>query len=168
MFNLILVFLCLCALRLPGFNPFATAFSRKSRTQLQPRAEEGLANWTKRQAKLQQRFTSFEDRNVTILLPQAVPPPRENDVFDNGSPTETDSEESNGLERNDELEIVMRLWRERHAKDDPERFETRAAKKLRMLRAKKTYPYVLLRVRLPEGLYLQARFNLDETLEVRC
>lgn len=66
-----------------------------------------------------------------------------------------------------ELELIARLWRERHAREDFERFETVATRKLRVLRASKTYPYMLLRVRLPDGLHMQARFNLDESMEVR-
>ncbi|CAN0532494.1 unnamed protein product, partial [Ectocarpus sp. 8 AP-2014] len=49
--------------------------------------------------------------------------------------------------------------------DEVERFETRAAKKLRLLRTAKSYPFVLCRIRLPGGVYLQARFNSKESLE---
>lgn len=66
-----------------------------------------------------------------------------------------------------ELELVAQLWRGRMAHDEVERFETSAAKKLRLLRSAKVYPYVVLRVRLPGGVFIQGRFNRDETWEVR-
>lgn len=146
----------------PGFNPFATAFSRKSRTQLQERAEQSLANLAEKQASRQQRFSTLEDRHVTILLPQTKSQ-READA----SESETAEMEEGSDEDQRELELVAQLWRERQARDDFERFETAAAKKLRLLRSSKMYPYVLLRVRLPGGVYLQARFTVDESLEVR-
>lgn len=83
---------------------------------------------------------------------------------------EEENEEEEGREEEEkdrELELVAQLWRERMAQDEVERFETSAAKKLRLLRSAKVYPYVLLRVRLPGGVYLQGRFNPDETWEVR-
>lgn len=53
------------------------------------------------------------------------------------------------------------------AHDDIERFETAAAKKLRLLRASKVYSYVILRIRLPGGVFLQGRFSLQESLKVK-
>lgn len=146
----------------PGFNPFTTVFSRKSRTHLQERAEQGLAKFAEKQASRQQRFSTLEDRHVTILLPQTKLQ-READASE--SETAEIEKESDADQR--ELELVAQLWRERQARDDFEGFETAAAKKLRLLRAAKMYPYVLLRVRLPGGVYLQARFTVDESLEVR-
>lgn len=149
----------------PGsdFNPFATAFSRKSRTRLQERAEHGLEHLCQSQARQQQRFSKLEERNVTILLPrdhsqqpQEAPAPPNHDIV------KPEEEEADG-----ELELVAQLWRERMAHDEVERFETSAAKKLRLLRSAKVYPYVVLRVRLPGGVFLQGRFNPDETWEVR-
>ncbi len=145
-----------------GFDPFATAFSRKSRTHLQERAERGLAHLSESQARRQQRFSNLEERNITILLPLAkLAPPQETRVSSRGS-IETEEEEEGS-----ELELVAQLWRERMSHDEVERFETAAAKRLRLLRTAKVYPYVVLRVRLPGGVYLQGRFNLEETLEVR-
>lgn len=145
-----------------GFNPFATAFSRKSRTRLQERTEQGLASLLEQQARRQQRFATIEDRNVTILL-QTKPPREKSD----GSDSDTTETEEGGDAEQRELELVAQLWRDRRGHDDVERFETSAAKKLRLLRGSKMYPYVLVRVRLPGGVYLQARFNLEESLEVR-
>lgn len=113
-----------------------------------------------RKARLQQSFATIDDRKVTILLPKAQSSGEAG--VSNSATSDKDEGDADQLE----LEMVMRLWRERHAKDGEERFESAAAKKLRLLRASKTYPYVLLRVRLPEGVYLQARFNLDESLKV--
>lgn len=149
-----------------GFNPFATAFSRKSRTHLQERAEQGLAHLSKSQARRQQRFSKLEERNITILLPQAKSQqPQEAPASFDGDSAETKEDEEEEEQR--ELELVAQLWRERMTQDEVERFETSAAKKLRLLRTAKVYPYVLLRVRLPGGVYLQARFNAEESLEVR-
>lgn len=139
-----------------SFNPFATAFSRKSRTHLQERAEQGLAHLAERQAKRYQRFSKLEERNITILLPQQA----------EGTSVETEDEEENDTEQQ-ELELVAQLWRERMAHDEVERFETNAAKNLRLQRAAKIYPYVIVRVRMPGGVFLQARFNSDETMTVR-
>ncbi|CAM9402344.1 unnamed protein product [Ectocarpus sp. 13 AM-2016] len=143
-----------------GFNPFATAFSRKSRTRLQERAEQGLAHLSDSQAKRQQRFSTLEERQVTILLPQqqheASAETEEQEEY--GEQGEADAEQR-------ELELVAQLWRERMGNDEVERFETRAAKKLRLLRTAKSYPYVLCRIRLPGGVFLQARFNSKESVE---
>ncbi|CAM9099432.1 unnamed protein product [Hapterophycus canaliculatus] len=136
-----------------SFNPFATAFSRKSRTHLQERAEQGLAHLSERQARQYQRFSKLEERNITVLLPQQP----------EGTSAEGEEEEEEGTQQQ-ELELVAQLWRERMAHDEVERFETNAAKKLRLLRSTKIYPYVIVRVRMPGGVYLQARFNPDETL----
>lgn len=153
---------CLAGL---GFDPFATAFSRKSRTRLQERAEHGLAHLCQRQARQQQRFSKLEERNITILLP------RENSQQPQKTSTSPDREvtesQEEGEEEDRELELVAQLWRERMAHDEVERFETSAAKKLRLLRFAKVYPYVVLRVRLPGGVLLQGRFNPEETWEVR-
>ncbi|CAN0055107.1 unnamed protein product [Scytosiphon promiscuus] len=135
-----------------SFNPFATAFSRKSRTHLQERAEQGLAHLAERQARRYQRFSKLEERNITVLLPQQ---PEETSTETHGEDKDTEQQE---------LELVAQLWRERMAPNEIERFETNAAKKLRLLRAAKMYPYVIVRVRLPGGVYLQARFNSEETL----
>lgn len=77
-----------------------------------------------------------------------------------------ETEKSEDIQQH-ELEIVAQLWRDRMAHDDIERFETAASKKLRLLRASKIYSYVILRVRLPGGVFLQGRFSLQETLKVR-
>lgn len=148
---------------LPDFNPFTTAFSRKSHTHLQERAEQGLANFSERQARRQQRFSRIEDRNITILLPQTSWPQEVPDA------PESDSAETERSEEREqhELELVAQLWRDRMAHDGIERFETAAAKKLRLLRASKVYSYVILRVRLPGGVFLQGRFSLQESLKVR-
>lgn len=146
-----------------GFDPFATAFSRKSRTHLQELAEQGLAHLSESQARRQQRFSKLEERNITILLPLAKLQRPQETLVSSGDSVETEEEEKKGPE----LELVAQLWRERMAHDEVERFETTAAKKLRLLRSTKLYPYVVLRVRLPGGVYLQGRFNLEETLEVR-
>lgn len=120
-----------------------------------------MAHLSDSQAKRQQRFSTLEERQVTILLPQQ---PHE-------ASAETEEQEQDGKGEVDveqrELELVAQLWRERMANDEVERFETRAAKKLRLLRTAKSYPYVLCRIRLPGGAYLQARFNSKESLEVR-
>lgn len=138
-----------------SFNPFATAFSRKSRTHLQERAEQGLAHLAERQAKRYQRFSNPEERNITVLLPQQP----------GGTSADKEEEEEWDTEQQ-ELELVAQLWRERMAHDEVERFETNAAKKLRLLKAAKMYPYIIVRVRLPGGVHLQARFNSQETLTV--
>ncbi|CAM9105507.1 unnamed protein product [Ectocarpus fasciculatus] len=143
-----------------GFNPFTTAFSRKSRTRLQERAEQGLANLSDSQAKRQQRFLTLGERQVTILLPQQ---PHEASAETEGQEQDGEQGEADAEQR--ELELVAQLWRERMGNDEVERFETKAAKKLRLLRTAKSYPYVLCRIRLPGGVYLQARFNSKETLE---
>lgn len=119
-----------------------------------------MVNLAKRRAEQQQHFSMIEDRNVTILLPQ-----------DNLKQTAkvadlTETEEASDKEQC-ELGLLAELWRKRMARDDVAKFETSAAKKLRLLRASKVYPYVLLRVRLPRGVFLQARFNSGESLEVR-
>lgn len=113
---------------------------------------------------MQQRFSSIRERNVTILLPRTKLQ----------TETETEAPEGDKLEDYEDrdaeqlqLELVAQLWRERMSRDGIERFETKAAKQLRLLRASKMYPYVLLRVRLPGGVHLQARFNSEESLEVR-
>ena len=77
-----------------------------------------------------------------------------------------EAEESEDMQQH-ELEIVAQLWRDRMGHDDIERFETAASKKLRLLRASKVYSYVILRVRLPGGVFLQGRFSLRESLKVR-
>ncbi|CAM9786167.1 unnamed protein product [Ectocarpus sp. 12 AP-2014] len=143
-----------------GFNPFTTAFSRKSRTRLQERAEQGLAHLSDSQAKRQQRFSTLEERQVTILLPQ-----QQHEASAETEEQEEDGEQGEADAEQRELELVAQLWRERMGNDEVERFETRAAKKLRLLRTAKSYPYVLCRVRLPGGVYLQARFNSKESLE---
>lgn len=148
---------------LPDFNPFTTAFSRKSHTHLQERAEKGLANFTERQERRQQRFSRIEDRNITILLPQMS---SQKEVPDASERDSVETEKSEDIQQH-ELEIVAQLWRDRMAHDDIERFETAASKKLRLLRASKIYSYVILRVRLPGGVFLQGRFSLQETLKVR-
>lgn len=154
-----------------GFNPFTTAFSRKSGTHVQDRAEQGLANLCQSQSRQQQRFSKLEQRNITILLPRehlqrsheiSAPPDREMVKSEKKEEQEGEKEERDG-----ELELVAQLWRERMAHDEEQRFETSAAKKLRLLRTAKVYPYILLRVRLPGGVFLQGRFNPDETWEVR-
>lgn len=118
---------------------------------------------------LQQRFGGNEERNVTILLPPAAAAAASGvAVATTNSAVGEDSREGDDeLNEREELEIALRLWRERHTRDEPERFETRATRELRKLLATKIYPYVIVRVRLPEGLYVQARFNLDESLKVR-
>ncbi|CBJ29108.1 conserved unknown protein [Ectocarpus siliculosus] len=143
-----------------GFNPFTTAFSRKSRTRLQERAEQGLAHLSYSQAKRQQRFSTLEERLVTILLPQ-----QPHEASAEMEEQEQDGEQGEADAEQRELELVAQLWRERMGNDEVERFETRAAKKLRLLRTAKSYPYVLCRIRLPGGVYLQARFNSKESLE---
>lgn len=115
-----------------------------------------------RQSRRQQRFSKLEERNVTILLPQTNSRKGPPDAS-HSDPPKVD-EEGDAEQR--ELELVAQLWRERMMRDDVERFETSAAKKYRLLRTSKIYPYVLLRVRLPGGVYLQARFNADESLQV--
>lgn len=151
-----------------GFNPFATAFSRKSRTHLQERAEHGLAHLCQCQARQQQRFSKVEERNITILLPREhSQQPQETSAPPNREMVKPEEKEEEGEEEDRERELVAQLWRERMAHDEVERFETSAAKKLRLLRSAKVYPYVVLRVRLPGGVFLQGRFNPDETWEVR-
>lgn len=146
-----------------GFNPYATAFSRKSRTHLQERAEHGLARLSQSQARQQQCFSNLEERNVTILLPQEKSQqPQETSTVSDGEMAELEEEKE---ER--DLELVSQLWREKMAHDEVERFETSAARRLRLLKSAKVYPYILLRVRLPGGVFVQGRFNPDETWEVR-
>lgn len=145
-----------------GFDPFTTAFSRKSRTRLQERAEQGLAHLSDSQTKRQQRFSTLEERQVTILLPQ-----QPHEASAETEEQEQDGEQGEADAEQCELELVAQLWRERMGNDEVERFETRAAKKLRLLRTAKSYPYVICRIRLPGGVYLQARFNSKESLEVR-
>lgn len=114
----------------------------------------------------QQRFSNLEERNITILLPQAQSQqPREAPTSWYGNSTETKEDEED--EEQSEIELVAQLWRERMSTDEGGRFETSASKKLRLLRTAKVYPYVLLRIRLPGGVCLQARFNAEESLEVR-
>ena len=156
----------ICHATVSGFNPFATAFSRKSRTHLQERAEQGLAHLAGSQARRQQRFSKLEERNITILVPLAKLQPPHETLVSSGDSGETEEEEEQE-EEGPELELVAQLWRERMTHDEVERFETSAAKKLRLLRNTKVYPYVALRIRFPGGVYLQGRFNLEETLEVR-
>lgn len=156
--------LCIRTLAGSGFNPFATSFSRKSSTRLQERAEEGLAHLSERHARWQQCFSNLEERNITILLPQAQshqPQEASTSWYDNSTETKEHEEEEQR-----EVELVAQLWRERMSQDEGGRFETSAAKKLRLLRTAKMYPYVLLRIRLPGGVCLQARFNAEESLEV--
>lgn len=148
---------------LADFNPFTTAFSRKADTHLQERAEQGLAHFTERQARRQQRFSRIEDRNITILLPQTS---AQKEIRGASESESTEAEQSEDMQQH-ELEIVAQLWRDRMAHDDIERFETAASKKLRLLRASKVYSYVILRVRLPGGVFLQGRFSLQESLKVR-
>lgn len=117
------------------------------------------------QARQQQRFSKLEERNITILLPrEKSQQPQETSGSPDREMAESEEEEE---EEERELEIVAQLWRERMAHDEVERFETNAAKKLRLLRSAKVYPYVVLRVRLPGGVFLQGRFNPQETWEVR-
>lgn len=121
-----------------------------------------MAYFTERQARRQQSFSRIEDRNITILLPQTNLHKEVPGASESGS---TEAEESEDMQQH-ELEIVAQLWRDRMAHDDIERFETAASKKLRLLRASKVYSYVILRVRLPGGVFLQGRFSLRESLKV--
>lgn len=149
------------AIRYPGFNPFATMFSRKSGTRVQERAEERLAKLAERQDRLQQRFSGIEDRNVTILLPRLTSHALTNEP----EPiTIKDCDRETTKQRT--LALVAQLWRERISRIETRRFETRAVREMRVLRASKVYPYVLVRVRLPSGIHIQARFNSRETMEV--
>lgn len=149
-----------------GFNPFATAFSRKSRTRMQERAEQGLAHLSESQARWQHRFSKLEERNITILLPQAKSQ-RSQEAPTSSFGDSIESKEDEEEEEEHQVDLVAQLWRERMSQDEGERFETSAAKKLRLLRTAKVYSYVLLRIRLPGGVCLQARFNAEESLEVR-
>lgn len=149
-----------------SFNPFATTFSRKARTRLQERAERGLAHLSESQARWQQRFSKLEERNITIMLPQArSQQPQGASTLSFGDSIETKEDEEDEERR--EVELVAQLWREKMSKDQGMRFETSAARKLRLLRTAKVYPYVLLRIRLPGGMFIQARFSAEESLEVR-
>ncbi|CAN0155043.1 unnamed protein product [Pylaiella littoralis] len=147
-----------------SFNPFATTFSRKARTRLQERAERGLAHLSESQARWQQRFFKLEERNITIMLPQArSQQPQGASTLSFGDSIETKEDEEDEERR--EVELVAQLWREKMSKDEGMRFETSAARKLRLLRTAKVYPYVLLRIRLPGGMFIQARFSAQESLE---
>lgn len=146
-----------------GFDPYATAFSRKSRTHIQERAEHGLEKMTEKHSQLQLQFGKLEDRNVTVLLPSSEFP----GAGAGGAPGHTRAPDNSEMDKErEELELVMRIWQQRNAKTIEERFETAATRKLRVLRTSRLYPYVIVRLRLPNGLCLQARFNLDETTEV--
>lgn len=136
-------------------------FSRKSGSRVQERAEEGLAKLAEQQDRLQQRFSGIEDRNVTILLPMLTSHVLTNEP-ERASIEDCDDETSEQRT----MALVAQLWRERITRVDARRFETRAVREMRTLRASKVYPYVLVRVRLPSGIYIQARFNSRETMEV--
>ena len=138
-------------------------FFRKSRTRVQDRLEKELANLAERQASVQQRFSGIEDRNITFLLPR----PTSRGVADEHERDSVGGGDDRDLEERS-LALVSQVSRERMAREELRRFETRAAKELRLLRTSKVYPYVLVRVRLPSGVYVQGRFNLEETLEVRA
>lgn len=122
-----------------------------------------MAHFTERQARRQQRFSKIEDRNITVLLPQTS---SQQEVPDASESDSAETEKDEDMQQH-ELQIVAQLWRDRMAHDDIERFETAASKKLRLLQASKAYSYVILRVRLPGGVFLQGRFNLQESLKVR-
>ncbi|CAM9665623.1 unnamed protein product [Discosporangium mesarthrocarpum] len=150
-----------------GFNPFSTSFSRKSETHLQEIVEANLDELTKMQASIRQDFKAIGDRNVTFLLPHmardAVNGPGElAGRNEDGDEEEADDTDTLAAE---EMEVILRVWREGQNKSEKERFETTAARELRRLRGTKFYPYVLVRVRMPSGIYLQARFGVDESCE---
>lgn len=134
---------------------------------MQARAEHGLTHLCQSQARQQQRFSKLEERNITILLPREhSQQPQETSALPNREVVKP-QEEQEEQEDDRKLELVAHLWRERMAHDEVERFETSAARKLRLLRSAKVYPYVVLRVRLPGGMFLQGRFNPEEKWEVR-
>lgn len=103
----------------------------------------------------------MQDRNVTVLLTQPGATDSTSAVPDQvGSAADVEEGEKA------EFDMILRLWREKQGRDDVQRFETAATKRLRMLHASKIFPYILLRVRLPGGVQVQARFNPNESLEV--
>ncbi|CAM9154840.1 unnamed protein product [Choristocarpus tenellus] len=143
-----------------GFDPFTTSFSRKSRTHFQERVETHLSELTRLRATLQQTFSGVGERNVTILLPQMT-----QDILQEGQGW-SESENEELQEGTADLELIMRVWRNRQRSIlEPEKFETTAARELKQLRTTKLYPFLLVRIRLPNGAYIQARFSLDESIK---
>lgn len=124
-----------------------------------------MAKMTEKHSQLQLQFGTLEDRNVTVLLPPSEFPGAGAGAGEAPGRTRAPENSETDKER-EELELVMRIWQERNAKTSEERFETAATMKLRVLRTSRLFPYVILRLRLPNGLCVQARFNLDETTEV--
>ncbi|CAM9371643.1 unnamed protein product [Chrysoparadoxa australica] len=133
-----------------GFDPFRSSFSRKTGTDKEYQFESKLASFHQRRISMYQNYTSTSERKMVVMLPQA---------------TEIGDDLDDELDPAEEARMVMKLWQEQAADSDKVvAFESRASKQAKAVVRSKLYPYVLIRVRFPDGLYIQGRFNPRESL----
>ncbi|CAM9145292.1 unnamed protein product [Chrysoparadoxa australica] len=97
-----------------------------------------------------QNYTLTSKRKMVVMLPQA---------------TQIGDDLDDELDPAEEARMVMKLWQEQAADNDKVvAFESRASKQVKTVVRSKLYPHVLIRVRFPDGLYIQGRFNPRESL----
>ncbi|CEM18594.1 unnamed protein product [Vitrella brassicaformis CCMP3155] len=158
-----------------------------SRTPKLHAIEEEIRQLTaRRDAVLSAGATQVKkDRQLRIILPlrddslptapsdTAEPTPAAANTTDGNNTAAPTSGNSNVTAASEEdsaavRALVMRRWRRLVAEQratESEGFMTEGARRLERLRAERVYPFIVVRVALPDGLTLQFRASVRETIE---